>query len=329
MPTENAKYLSDFRVKTTLGLSLTIIIMVVPFAINHFIHDRLLLGAGNVVIVFIFSVIAWSCSRNRYNPKLTLFGLVPTLILFLSLAFREMGMVGAFWCYPVVLSLYFMLPERQAWLANTAFLAIIIPQAWWVLEYPFAMRLSVTLVVVSVFSAIFVRVITDQQNKLETQAMIDPLTGLLNRTHLHDTLEHAVQQSHRLSIAVTLIALDLDHFKVINDTFGHDAGDKVLRGVGDYLHQRIRSSDMVYRLGGEEFLAILYDTNIDQGSLLAEEIRDAIESQSTIPGSTVTVSIGVATLQPGESRSEWMKRCDENLYHAKSLGRNQVVTIKQ
>ena len=102
------------------------------------------------------------------------------------------------------------------------------PQAWQVLEFEHAIRLLVSLLMVIIFSGIFVRVITNQQQILEGLALNDPLTGLLNRTSLHQTLEHVISQSERLGLPATIILLDLDHFKTINDTLGHDVGDAVL-----------------------------------------------------------------------------------------------------
>jgi len=160
--------------------------------------------------------------------------------------------------------------------------------------------------------------------QLETQAVTDPLTGLYNRTLLAETLEYAIHQSNRLNIPMTLATLDLDHFKKVNDTMGHDAGDKVLADIGKLLRNRIRRSDKIFRMGGEEFMILLYNTDTDQGLQVVEEIRDAIASNPSFPEHPVTASIGVATFEAEENRNQWMKRCDENLYRAKSNGRNQV-----
>jgi len=124
---------------------------------------------------------------------------------------------------------------------------------------------------------------------------------------------------------MTLISLDLDNFKKINDTLGHDAGDDVLRGIGKLLQKRIRRSDKVFRLGGEEFLILLYETDSAQGLLVAEELRKKIESMRLLPDRSVTTSVGVATLQPKEDWRDWMKRSDDNLYRAKKEGRNRVL----
>ena len=318
-------YPSDFLHKSSLGIALVGVVILTPFSINNFFQHRYVLGAGSLAIVIILAVNAWFISRDRYYPSITLLGLIPTIIFFLVLALVRQGNIGAFWCYPAIISFYFMLPERKAWIVNVIFLGVIFPVAWQVLNYPLALRFGATLLAVSIFSAIFIRVITEQQKKLQSLAVTDPLTGLFNRSLLRSTLEHAIEQHNRKGESMTILAMDLDRFKSINDTKGHDAGDMVLRGVGEFLGKRFRRIDKVFRTGGEEFLALLHGTDLDNGNNIAEELRIRIETQSFAPAQQITVSIGVAVYQPGEDWKEWMKRADQNLYRAKIEGRNRVV----
>ncbi|MCX4186557.1 GGDEF domain-containing protein [Methylophaga sp. OBS4] len=317
--------ISLIQVKTILWVAIAAVFVITPFSINNLIQHRYLLGFGSLGVILILISNAWICLRGRYYPFLTLFGLVPAIIVFLGLAIHRQGMIGALWCYPAVISFYFMLPERQAWIANITLLAMAIPFSWFFIDAALAARVTATLLCVSVFSVIFVRVISAQQQELHELAMTDALTGLSNRVLLHGTLEHAVQQHERRKAPMTLVTLDLDHFKDINDNLGHAAGDKVLRGIGKLLLQRIRRADKVFRLGGEEFLILLYDTNAEDGWRVAEELRQSIEAMPLLPEHIVTTSIGVATLEPGEHWRDWMKRSDENLYRAKKEGRNRIV----
>jgi diguanylate cyclase (GGDEF)-like protein len=308
-----------------LGVALIGVVLLTPFSINNFVQARFDMAAGSLAIVGLLAFNAWSIWRGRPYVWLTLLGLVPAILFFMVLAFRTQGIVGALWCYPAVISFYFMLPERQAWCANAALLVIAFFQSWQVLEYPLAIRVTATLLAVSAFSALFIRVIIEQQNKLHTQAATDPLTGLLNRALLRETLQLAIQQSNRAQVPMTLLTLDLDHFKSINDTHGHDAGDAVLHAVGELLHKRTRRVDTVFRLGGEEFLALLYSTDGANALGVAEALRIAICAAPLYRDCSVTVSIGVATHQAGEDWRAWMKRSDQNLYNAKAAGRNRVV----
>jgi diguanylate cyclase (GGDEF)-like protein len=259
--------------------------------------------------------------------SLIYFGLIPAVTIFLIFAFRQQGSVISFWCYPVVLGIYFMLREKQAWISNIIFLGIIFTQAWGILDQAFMIRFVVTILGVSAFSAMFMRVITAQQEMLSMQAVTDPLTGLFNRTILDDTFEQVIRQNRRTGVPMTIMVLDIDKFKMVNDKFGHNRGDEVLRGIGAYLLKRIyRHTDMVFRIGGEEILVLLYDTGIEHGRQVAEEIRSDIESLNLIPDHPVTVSIGITTLMSSDDQESWLKRCDENLYKAKEGGRNMIVS---
>jgi len=317
--------LRDFRAATALGVAVSSLVFLTPFAVNNFVQGRNLLGAGSLLIVAILAFNAWSITRGKYHPLLVLLGLVPAIIFFLSLALHRQGVIGALWCYPAVIAMYFMLPERKAWLANAILLAVTIPQAWLVLDHGLAARVAVTLFVVSAFAGISIRIITVQQRRLHEQAVTDPLTGLSNRTLLHTALEQAVAQARRSGIPMSLLSLDLDSFKAVNDELGHDAGDAVLRTMGELLRRRCRRADKAFRMGGEEFLVLLHGTDAGNARLFAEQLRQETSAHGGRPDRPVTVSIGVAGLAPDERWEDWVKRSDENLYRAKSQGRNQVV----
>ena len=301
------------------------ILLLAPFTVNHLRQGRLLLAAGTGVIVVVMAALAWIGKQDRYHPWLAFGGLTPAMLFFLAVSFIEQGVIGALWCFPAVLMFYFTLPERMAWAANAALYAMAVPLSATLLELPIAARVAATLLGVSAFSAVFVRVIDEQRRALEARAFSDSLTGLHNRALLSATLEQAMEQSRRTGLPMTLLALDLDWFKAINDGLGHQAGDTALRGVADILRTRIRRSDRAFRLGGEEFLAFLYGTDQERGRQVAEELRTAVASQPLIPGRSVTVSIGVASYSGDRDWETWLKRCDENLYGAKAKGRNAVV----
>jgi len=284
------------------------------------------MGVGAFVIVSIFAFNTWSIIRHgRYYTSLTLFGLVPAVISFLILSLLTQGLIGVFWCYPAAITFYFTLPERKAWSANAVLLGVIIPLLLNQLPIELSSRVIVTLMMTSIFSVIFVRIINQQQQKLALQAMTDPLTHLLNRTLLSDILEEAYEQSKRSQLPMSLVAIDIDHFKAINDTFGHAQGDNVLKSISQHLRSRVRRVDKIFRLGGEEFLVLLYDTSSSDALNVAEELRTGIASLNLLSNRSVTVSVGVATLSSKETQQQWIRRSDDNLYKAKNKGRNQVV----
>lgn len=166
---------------------------------------------------------------------------------------------------------------------------------------------------------------------LEVTARTDELTGTGNRLKLHEDLKAARSRLARTNVRFGLIEVDLDHFKAVNDSFGHLAGDEVLRRVAKSLRDSVRTGDAVYRYGGEEFLVVLAD--ISGGVLeVAERLRSSIEALGLIhpsnpPRDFVTVSVGAAAIGPADldaTNDEWFARVDVALYQAKADGRNRV-----
>lgn len=314
----------DFRATTTLGVALAGIVLLLPFSLNNLIQERFSLGIGSIAVVAVLGWTAISIHRGRYRTLPSVLGIAVPVLGFLVLSIREQGMIGVLWCFPAILAFYITLPERFAWGANLALLLGPLPMAWAVLDSGLAPRVGATLLAVSLFSALFVRVISVQQQRLREQAVTDPLTGLSNRMLLETALARAIEQNRRTDAPMSLVALDLDHFKRINDAHGHDAGDRVLAAVGAWLGQRVRRVDQAFRLGGEEFLLLLFATSGDQAAELAEEVRRAVARLDALPEQAVTLSAGVAELEPGEDWRSWMKRGDDALYRAKDRGRDRV-----
>ena len=315
----------DFRSYATYRIALVALVLVTPFTLYNYVEHRYGIAIASTLVVLILVLNAWSSRGGRHGPRLTLLTLVPALVLFLALSLRLQGTIGLLWCYPSVLVLYCMLPERWAWWTNAALLAVVLPALALSLETDIALRGAVTLLGVSLFSAILVRVITDQQDALRAQVVTDPLTGLLNRRALAPTLERAIGQHLQQGTPMTLLVVDLDHFKRINDEHGHEAGDVALRALGAILRSRTRAGDSVFRLGGEEFLLLLYGAAADDAARLAESLRRQIRDGVLLEGRTVTASIGLATLEPAETMEEWLRRADSALYRAKAGGRDRVV----
>lgn len=165
----------------------------------------------------------------------------------------------------------------------------------------------------------------DQLNQLVT---FDQLTGAYSRRFIFDELERQVSVSNRHDAPVSLIMFDLDHFKSINDTYGHAVGDQALREAASTARAQLRDGDMLARVGGEEFLVLLPMTGQDAAALLAERLRARLSSTSiTEGGCTIALpaSFGVAELLQDEDASAWFRRVDAALYRAKAHGRNRLV----
>jgi diguanylate cyclase (GGDEF) domain len=159
------------------------------------------------------------------------------------------------------------------------------------------------------------------------KALVDPLTGLPNRAAWSERLDHEVNAWHQRGNSLSLAMLDLDHFKRINDGYGHLAGDKVLKIIANVLRKRLRPNDFIARFGGEEFVLLMPDSSLSDALAVGEVLRAAIAAcPFHFKGEpvTITVSMGVAQLQPSERSELALKRADEALYRAKAAGRNQV-----
>lgn len=172
---------------------------------------------------------------------------------------------------------------------------------------------------------------TEAEEELLFQAIRDPLTGLFNRRYLEESLEREIAKSKRHKTPLGLIMLDIDHFKVFNDTYGHLAGDVVLTNLSDVLVTYSRREDIACRYGGEEFVLVLPGTSVGVAKHRAEELRNIVESRKSVKYEkeklpSVTISLGVAVLpEHGTSREKLLAVADEALYSAKNAGRNKVV----
>lgn len=153
----------------------------------------------------------------------------------------------------------------------------------------------------------------------------DPLTGVNNRASMDSSIDREMNLAKRHNTELSLLTMDIDHFKKINDTYGHSMGDCVIKAVAEAATAAIRSSDMVFRFGGEEFVILLSNTGKEGASLLADRLRQKIEDTCIICDGTqvsATVSIGLTCLQKDDTSNDLFTRADAALYHAKDSGRN-------
>ena len=164
-------------------------------------------------------------------------------------------------------------------------------------------------------------------DQIEKMARVDALTGVFNRRHLIEALEMAKKKALRSGTVFSIVMVDIDLFKDVNDTYGHLSGDAVLKGIATTLSETLRETDLCARFGGEEFMLLMEQTRIGQAGICAERLRALIEQQrfdGFAEDFTVTASMGVAEFQNLEAVSETISRADNALYRAKAAGRNRV-----
>ena len=169
------------------------------------------------------------------------------------------------------------------------------------------------------------------RRQMSRLALTDKLTGLPNRRHLEEALERQTAKSRRDGRAYSVAIIDIDYFKEINDSYGHETGDLVLEGLSEIFRNVFRKSDLVARLGGDEFAIMLPDTGIDGAAQLLERLRSEVQhhghSRAHLQRHQVTVSIGLAEARHDDSPADVLRRADERLYVAKKCGRNRVAML--
>jgi diguanylate cyclase (GGDEF)-like protein len=160
------------------------------------------------------------------------------------------------------------------------------------------------------------------------QARLDPLTSVFNRLELDEDLQRLLPTAAKTGESACLAMCDVDHFKLYNDTFGHLAGDDVLRRVASSIKSALRHSDTVYRYGGEEFVVLLPAQSVAEASAAMERVRSSVQalgiSNPNAPFDALTISIGIAALLAGDDPGSWLARADQALYDAKTSGRNRI-----
>ncbi|GAA3936651.1 diguanylate cyclase [Litoribacillus peritrichatus] len=232
---------------------------------------------------------------------------------------------GIYWAYVGVVSFFLVMELKEASLGALAFISAVFYLAY--PHYPdyVLYRIYGTILLVGLFTFSFSYLIERLHERINQIATHDSLTNTLNRYTFNTSIEKALNEFNRYQTPATLLLLDLDHFKKINDIHGHQTGDYVLKKVSDLLLDRLRSSDQVFRYGGEEFAILLSQTKLDIAVQLTEELRTMVESHDFKIGKSVTFSGGLSEVQEGDWVTSWLKRCDQALYQAKEDGRNKIV----
>jgi len=208
-----------------------------------------------------------------------------------------------------------------AWTANE--LMEFLPDYAWMLYWNIVIRVALFLIVASLLSSLRL-----QLQEVSMQASTDPLTGLFNRRYLYARIQDEIHRAQRYRHPLTLVCIDIDDFKKLNDRHGHQYGDAVLQGLGEVLHGHTRQSDVPARIGGDEFAVLLVETDARMGRDAAEKLQQALRTHLAAPGPTATFSLGAVTfLEPPLDIDQMFRLADEQLYRAKNEGKDQLALI--
>ncbi|WP_073073701.1 GGDEF domain-containing protein [Thermosipho atlanticus] len=160
--------------------------------------------------------------------------------------------------------------------------------------------------------------------QIKLLSITDHLTGIYNRRYFEIRLKEEIERAKRNKSAFSIILFDIDDFKLINDSYGHEIGDKILKKIVDLVKSRIRSTDLFFRWGGDEFIILLPDTDLNNAKVLAEQLRQKIYETNFEINNNISASFGITSYTKGISLTELMKKIDFLMYEAKKLGKNKI-----
>ncbi|WP_309044033.1 GGDEF domain-containing protein [Marinobacter sediminicola] len=315
---------TDFRLSIITILGTSALLGITPFAIMRFLQGNHVAGAIDTTIMLTIlggMVYAWITGDTRRS------GMLLAVIACSGAVVVAMvvGEVGLFWLYPCLVTAFFLVSPRAATFLNLSSIGAIVLHGDAFQDDVQKWTFMATALVVSATAFAFAQRTDNQRERLEHLATIDPLTGVKNRRSMDEELDLAAAHAERTGIPYALVMLDIDHFKKVNDEYGHGVGDEVLVDLVMLIQQSTRKSDELFRFGGEEFVLLL--PGVDGAGLVAvmNNLQHILRKKMTHPGGPITVSVGVALLRHGESVSDWLERADEALYKAKETGRDRVV----
>lgn len=292
-----------------------------PFSIYHAFW-----GDPRILIVLLPVLCGQALSlrlvlRHGFNPvsanvlALVQVGAVVTYIYF-------SGTAATYWLFASAVANFYIVRWGPALVYNTAamtFVALLLQD-----QPEHLVRLLFSYVLVNIFVYAYSRHLDRRTREVNELLYHDTLTGAGNRMALEEALSRSQSHYRRYQTPASLLMIDLDHYKKVNDDFGHSVGDKVLKAFADTVRERLRETDSLYRFGGEEFIVIAENSSIDEAAQLAESLRQRIAEQGFPPTAGITVSVGLAELQTDETIDDWLRRADQALYQAKSAGRNRI-----
>ena len=314
---------ADFRLAMVTLFCVSATLVVTPFAFYRFMAGEYPVAIADTLLVTIFVAVmgfVWKTGRSDVAGTFTAaFGSTATLALLVFLDLNHS------WIFAALVA-NFLLTSRPVAIALSSLLilsvAVVLQGAVPPLELATIVGVAILM---SLFALIFASRVDSQHRQLTELAMYDPLTGAANRRMLQVDLATMVSQAGRSGESCALAVLDLDHFKQVNDDHGHEAGDQILMDLARIVQQSTRRSDLFYRFGGEEFVLLLPETSPDRARQAMDKLLRDIRAQLKGPSGPVTVSIGLASLMPGEEAADWLNRADRALYQAKDGGRDCLV----
>ncbi len=309
-----------------LALCAILGLVIIPFTVIRFVSGELglaLLDAGillGTMAVFTFVFVTGNVKIPGYiTAAVFILGTISTIYI--------KGAQQIHWAYPAFVVIFYFLHPKIALLLSCLSVVAIVPVLRNELSTLAVLKIIVTLFVNVTCAYVFASVMRNQSRELKKLSQKDPLTQVGNRGAMESSLDKVFKSHVNDGAPMCALMVDIDYFKDINDTLGHQVGDDILIKVAEILELNVRTAESVYRYGGEEFFVLAKDMTITRAEQLAEQLRTKIESSVFKDEVKITISIGISALTEEKGTSEWVEQADKALYKAKSSGRNCVVVF--
>lgn len=313
--------------KMSLVMHLAGLVPSLFFCIYHISYGELWFGLTVVPCASMLLVSLYFICTDQNDQRYKLFDRLFLMLACVPVlaAMLDHDLHGEYFVQALILACFLNLPTMLAERFVMAVTLIAVGIGFWRFGDQEGLRFAIGLIALHIFAWGVARIVVQQNNELHELAFRDSLTKAYNRRALFDELFKAQKHYQRSRQTATIIMLDLDNFKQVNDQYGHPVGDEVLCWFVQKLQQDTRANDRVFRYGGEEFLILLGGTSMEQAYSVSEKLRHSIANDESTPhGSSITFSAGLAEIKPGEDIDTWITRADNGLYHAKHAGRNQT-----
>lgn len=307
-----------------LVLALGSAIGITPFTVYRALKQDWYVAFLDLLIVIGMSLIFIYVYKTDNVKKASLV-LILVALIGNVISFYLKGISQVNWIYPAMLAAYYIMSPTKGMIVNFVMLSLYLPKLFISLELVNFATVIITIIITNIIAYVFASGLRQQEITLKKYASEDYLTSTGNRRFLNDQLTKLHKKLKNHDKTASIILLDLDHFKKVNDTHGHIKGDEVLVRLSELLLCYYKNIEQIFRYGGEEFLVICPDLSIGKVMDMAEEFRNIVKKNIIIDGNEQTISLGIAEYVKEESIDEWIHRVDLALYQAKNEGRDRVV----
>jgi len=302
---------------------LLLAVILIPINAHNLYVGEMVPAIGGMLLLGILmaNILLLSMNRDAFlSPPLVL--LLSISLLLLSIYYGQS--YGLYLLYPLLVALPILLKTRWAVLLGVLSGLLAAPLVLTQYDATTAIVIGLSMGLTWLVSAWLVYAMTEQSRRLKDMAITDPLTGVYNRRYLELQATKALDFWRRYRRPASLLLIDIDYFKRVNDKYGHAVGDAAIKALVDVISRRIRSVDTLCRFGGEEFVLLLSETGVGAAELVANKLRNAVENEYILPEGSMTISVGISGVAAANGLDHWLNMADAAMYIAKKKGRNRV-----